>query len=201
MTLAPRLVVLTEVAGRSADLVLKRVGRAAELARPGALLMVLRDYSLTARARLELGHELARIRARTGQALGVADRVDLAWLLRADAVHLGESSLAARDVRSLLPGVWLSRAHHGGEAPDDVDALLVAPVFAPRHGRAALGVEALAELRRRVGASLMLHALGGVTEHSAREALVHGADGVAVIGRVLDGDDPTALLEALAILR
>jgi thiamine-phosphate pyrophosphorylase len=63
-----------------------------------------------------------------------------------------------------------------------------------------LGAEAIARAREVAGACL-LYALGGVTSENAASVLAAGAEGVAVIGAVLDTDDPLPLLEALGIRR
>jgi thiamine-phosphate pyrophosphorylase len=199
--ISPRLIAISDFSRGDAATRLARVERCLASARPGSVLLQLRDPELGARARLELGRRLVALARAHGQLFGVNDRLDLAVLLGADAVHLGEQSVDAADARRLLPHAFVSRAWHALEAPPPgADALLLAPIFEARHGRPALGVEALRLARARVGA-LPLYALGGVTPERASQAMATSAHGVAVIGAVLDADDPKPLLAALGIRR
>lgn len=192
----PRLIVISDSSRGSREVVLARIERCLAAAREGSVLVQLRDPELPARERLALGRALAALARRHGQAFAVNDRLDLARLLDADALHLGEASVDPADARRILPGAWISRAWRGtAEPPERADALLVAPVFEARHGRSPLGLAVLGAPH----GSAKLYALGGVSAGNARAALEAGADGVAVIGAVLDHDDPLPLLGALGI--
>lgn len=200
----PRLIVITDlsVAGSEAAL-LRRIGTLAARAAPGTVVVQLRDTCRPARERLAIGRELRRITLQTGQWLAVNDRLDLAVLLEAEWVHLGERSVSVADARSLMGGkVRISRAcHDPSRANSGADAILLSPVIAARKGRDALGPAALARARSAVGAASWVYALGGVSAATAESCLAAGADGVAVIGAALDGSAPEPLLEALKIRR
>ncbi|GMV17759.1 MAG: thiamine phosphate synthase [Polyangiaceae bacterium] len=199
--IAPRLIVITDFSRGDRGARLARIERCLALARPTSVLVQLRDPELGARARLELGRHLVALARAHGQSFAVNDRLDLAKLLGADAVHLGEASVDVADARRFLPGVWISRAWHSTDrAPEGADALLLSPIFEARHGRPALGAPSLRIARARIGA-LPLYALGGVTPERASTAMATSAQGVAVIGAVLDDDDPLPLLAALGIRR
>jgi thiamine-phosphate pyrophosphorylase len=108
----------------------------------------------------------------------------------------------------LPPGTWISRACHDVAAviETDADAVLLSPIAAARKGRPALGVAGLQEARRILDAMPearrpRLYALGGLDAHTAAGAIAAGADGIAVIGAVLSGDDPGPLLRVLSIVR
>jgi thiamine-phosphate pyrophosphorylase len=209
----PRLVAITDTTLVPARELVGRLERLASSARPGSVALLLRDHQLSGLARLELGRALRAVAARHAQALWVADRLDLALLLGADVLHLGEASVSARDARRALPdAVGICRAWHEvtpsaqqQDELDAVDALLVSPVLAPRKGRDALGLEALGawgeQLRARHQASPpKMYALGGVTAESAASCIAVGATGVAAIGAAL-ASEPSALLKALRIGR
>jgi thiamine-phosphate pyrophosphorylase len=140
----------------------------------------------------------------------VNDRLDLAVLLGADGVHLGEASVTAADARRVVgPAAFISRACHEphGVLEPGVDAWVLSPIFGVRKGRAALGAAALTRLRDRCRAAgqgataPLVLALGGVTAPVAKAALRAGADGVAVIGAVLSSDRVESLLSELEIAR
>ena len=107
----PRLIVITDTTRVAAELLLARVEALAARARPGTVMIQLRDRELAAAARLELGRRLREITRARGQWLAVNDRVDLALWLAADALHLGEGSVSVPDARRLGGTVGsLSRA-------------------------------------------------------------------------------------------
>jgi thiamine monophosphate synthase len=90
-----------------------------------------------------------------------------------------------------------------GDELQEVDALLVSPVCAPRKGRAALGLAALGAVGEQLRArnlSCQLYALGGVSAENAAACRTAGAFGVAAIGAALAAD-PLPLLEALELRR
>jgi thiamine-phosphate pyrophosphorylase len=210
VTRAPRLIVITDTTVAPEPELEGRVGRVLALAEPRTVMVLLRDKELPARARLSLGERLVALCRRYGQWLVVAERLDLAALLGADGIHLGEGSVATRDARRLLPpSAWVSRACHSVDAAvrADADAVLLSPIVAARKGNAALGVATLAEARARLDGRPaaerpLLYALGGVAADTAAGCLARGATGVAVIGAVLAaGREPAPLLAALGIGR
>ena len=200
MTSAPRLIVFSDLGVVAEAELLQRVERAARAARAGSLLVVLRDKELSARERLRVGAELARVARRHQQLFGVAERLDLALALGADAVHLAEDSVDAWDARKLVGGsLFVSRACHDPDRAGelDADALVLSPIMSPRKGRPALGLAALMRAKERCG-SRLLYALGGVDAGNALPCIGAGADGVAVIGAVLQAE-PEPLLAALGL--
>jgi thiamine monophosphate synthase len=88
-----------------------------------------------------------------------------------------------------------------------VDAWVLSPIFAARKGKAALGVAAVRRLHERCRSGSegangpRVWALGGVTASVAKACLAAGADGVAVMGAVLAGNELDALVYELGIAR
>lgn len=207
----PRLVAITDLTRLPADGHVIRFRRLLRAAPPGTVALLLRDHGASAKERLAFGQQLRELTEESQQQLWVADRIDLALLLEADTLHLGEASVSAEVARRLLGArMGISRAWHapslvGVAAADelaDVDALLVSPLLAPRKGRAALGLATLGVLGEQLQArnsACQLYALGGVSAENAADCRLAGAHGVAAIGAVLS-DDAEALLSALEIL-
>jgi len=202
----PRLIVITDTTRVDVPRLLVRVDALAARAAPGSVMVQLRDRELDLAARLELGRRLRALTRARGQWLAVNDRIDLALLLEADALHLGERSVSAPDARRLWGDGWISRACHDPEAAmaAGADAVILSPVLAPRKGSPALGAAALGRARARLAAgsspAALLVALGGVTAATARACLGAGADAVAAIGAALEEDDPGPLLAAVGVL-
>lgn len=209
---APGLVAITDLTRVPGVELLANAARLAQLAQPGSLAVLLRDHQASPRERLELGRALSAIARAAGQELWVADRLDLALLVQADGVHLGEASVTARDARQLLGAERrISRAWHDTGPLSEgslrelagVDSLLVSPILEPRKGRPALGVAALAAFcrsLRALGQSAPVLALGGVSAATAPSCLGAGAAGVAAIGAAWSSDS-AELVRALGIAR
>lgn len=196
----PRLIVITDTTAAPRAEVEGRLERILAFAPARSVLVQLRDPELSFRERMALGEVLAAACDRHRQWFGVNDRADLAVLLGARALHLGERSVDTADARRLMPRAWVSRACHDPDAvaAADADAVLLSPVVQARKGRGALGMEGLRRARAAIGASgPRLYALGGVDATTARACLDAGADGIAVIGAALDTDDPRPLLNAV----
>jgi len=166
-------------------------------------MVQLRARPLSDREKLALGRSLRALTRRHRQLLCVNDRCDLALLLEADGVHLGEASVSVEDARRLAGALWISRACHdpARARSEGADALLLSPILAPRKGNAALGLRALATARSasEPGSRPLIYALGGIDAEGARRCLGHGADGVAVMGAIFGGGDPLPLLDALGL--
>jgi thiamine-phosphate pyrophosphorylase len=136
------------------------------------------------------------------QILCVNDRLDLARLLDAQALHLGESSVGAHEVRQREGDrFWLTRAsHHPSRcAAEGADAVVLSPIVAPRKGAAALGVGAISIACDN--SSVPIYALGGVSPDTATACVAAGATGVAAIGAWLATESPMSLIRALKIGR
>ena len=181
----------------------QRVARAAQ---PGTLAIDLRERGLSARAQLALGERLAAIARGTGQLVVVNDRLDLALLLGADGVHLGEASVESEVARRLVPGAFVIRACHQPERVEamDCEIILLSPILAARKGNPPLGVAALSAAAARLRASQprpLLFALGGVDAAGAGRCVDAGAAGVAAISGVFATSDPMPLLRALGVAR
>jgi thiamine-phosphate pyrophosphorylase len=209
----PVLIAITDTTLGSFEVWLAQLERLLAEAAPGAVLVMLRDRQLPVRERRALGERLRELTARHTQAFGVNDRLDLAALLAADAVHLAESSVAVADARAFASAQgrswWISRACHDVAEvhASDADALVIAPVAEPRKGRPALGPDGLrrarAEIERRAPSAVRsrLYALGGVSVDNASALVAAGADGVALIRALLEPDAPRALIESLGVRR
>lgn len=200
-TLRPRLVLLTNLAREGLEPVIASFARLCERATAGSILVILRDPELSVRERLAAGTVLRQVTRASGQYLSVRDRLDLALVLHADGLHLSEASPPAARFRPKVPSrFWISRAVHDLElpAPEDVDAVLLSPVCAPRKNRSPIGLLGLADYTSR-NATTHVTALGGIDASSAGHCLASGASSVAVMGAAL-AEEPAALLSALGIL-
>jgi len=177
----------------------------AALASGGAKVVQFRGKGLPDRRFLELAAEALAAARQGGAMLVVNDRPDVAVILGADGVHLGQDDLAPRDVRPLLPpGALLGVSTHGLDqleraAGEPVDYVAIGPVFATRSKAApdpVVGLEMVRRARARTARPLV--AIGGITEENARSVAEAGADGLAVISALLSQADLAAAARRFA---
>jgi len=176
------------------------VGRTvAALAAGGARIVQFRAKRLSDRRLLELAAEALAAARGGGAMLVVNDRPDVAIILGADGVHVGQDDLPPRQVRALLPaGALLGVSTHGLEqleraAGEPVDYVAIGPVFPTRTKADPHPVVGLEMVRRaRALTPRPLVAIGGITEASARSVVDAGADGVAVVSGLLSQPDLAA---------
>ena len=175
------------------------------LARGGAPLIQLRVKALTDRERLALARAALAAARASGARLVVNDRADVARIVGADGLHVGQDDLSPDDARAVIgPGMLLGLSTHGlaqleAAASAPVDYVAIGPVFATRTKDDPDPVVGLEMVRRaRAIVSRPLVAIGGITRANARQVVEAGADGVAVVSDLLDAPD---LGHALAELR
>jgi thiamine-phosphate pyrophosphorylase len=174
----------------------------------GVGVVQLREKDRTVRERYEMGREIRELCREAGVTFVVNDRVDLAAVLSADGVHLGEDDLPVRAARRLLGaeaviGRSVSTVAEAEAAEDaGADYLGVGTVYRTQskddipeedHG---VGPERVAEIADAVDIPLV--GIGGITAENADEVARAGADGVAVITAITRADDPEAATAALA---
>lgn len=200
-----RLIAIVETENRSVVEIIRRAQSLCGAAVPGAIMLQLRDKQVPVRDRIALGTALRRCSREHGQLLAVNDRLDLATLLEADVVHLGEDSVCVEDARRFAgTRPWrITVARHQARAVVGAtpDGVLLAPIAAAGKGRPALGMDELRTARECLPAGVALFALGGVNEANAKACLASGATGVAAIAAVWDPPGWRPLLAALGAAR
>lgn len=166
----------------------------------GARILQLRAKAVSDRRLVELAGEALDAAREGGALLLVNDRPDVARIVGADGVHVGQDDLRSADVRTLLgPNAIIGLSTHNVEqlrraASEPVDYVAVGPVF-PTSTKAepdpVVGLDLVLEARKLVAHPLV--AIGGIRQDNARAVVEAGADGVAVASALLAGPDCTAL--------
>ncbi len=150
----------------------------------------LRDPQLSTIELLRMGEKLRDATLNARAKLIVNDRLDIARLLCADGIHLGQRSVSIETARAFLgQNAWISRSAHSLHelivaAREGANAALLSPIFVSPGKGVPIGLDALKEGRQmlnRHGFAMKLYALGGVSMKNAEECFGAGADGVASI--------------------
>ncbi len=133
----------------------------------------------------------------------VNDRPDLAALVDADGVHVGQDDLAVHEARRIVgSGRLVGVSTHSIEQArlavlDGADYLGVGPVFAS--GTKEFGQLAGLEFVRRAAAEITLpwFAIGGITAENIGEVIEAGAQRVAVSGAICGAEDAVGVTRQL----
>jgi thiamine-phosphate pyrophosphorylase len=156
----------------------------------GVDLVQLREKALRDEELLPVLHEARKVTQRLRVPLVVNDRPDLAQLVGADFVHVGQDDLPVATARRFGMRVGLS-THAPAEIDGaDADYIGVGPVYATptKAGRPPVGLE----LVRYAAAHTRQpwFAIGGIDETNVADVVAAGADRLAVVRAIGDADDP-----------
>lgn len=177
---------------------------AGRLLRGGARALQLRHKRAPAGVLLECALAVAPLCRAAGVPFVVNDRVDVALLAGADAVHLGQEDLPLAAARRLAAALRFGVSTHNLEqaraaAAAGADYLGFGPVFATGTKRNPDPVVGLDGLRAACAAvSVPVVAIGGLTAATAGAAIAAGAAAVAVIGAVVGAEDVEAAAREVA---
>jgi thiamine-phosphate pyrophosphorylase len=176
----------------------------AEAAAGGAHVIQLREKGLADRELLERARKVRRWTQKAGVLFILNDRPDVARLVGADGVHLGQDDLPVREARRILgPDSLIGVSTHTVEqlrqaVLDGASYVGVGPTFpsATKDFAELAGLEFV----RRAAAETTLPAfvIGGVNAETIGAAVAAGARRVAVSAAVAGADDPRA--EAAVLL-
>ncbi|GIW41721.1 MAG: putative thiamine-phosphate synthase [Candidatus Binatia bacterium] len=170
------------------------LGKVRAALRGGVDAVQLREKDLDGGELFELARRLLEECRARGALLFVNDRIDVALAVGADGIHLPARSFPVPEARRLVgPERWIGISTHSesevrAAARDGADFAVLGPVY-PTPGKGPpLGTEPLRLACRDSGIPVL--AIGGILPSRVSEVLAAGARGVAVIGAVLDRDDP-----------
>jgi thiamine-phosphate pyrophosphorylase len=165
--------------------------------RGGVDVVQLRDKSLADRELLPALEAAREVTRRLEVPFVVNDRPDLALLVGADLVHVGQDDLPAAAVRRLGIAVGLSTHAPAEIDAADADYIGVGPVFATptKPGRPAVGLELVRYAARH--ARVPWFAIGGIDLSNVADVIACGASRVAVVRAICDACDPEGVARAL----
>lgn len=182
---------------------IERRARALLAARPCCLQ--LRAKALTTAALRDVARALAPLCRDAGVPFCVNDRLDLALLVGAEIVHLGQDDLPLADARRLAAGrLRIGYSTHGPEQAaaaiaGGADYIGFGPVFDTASKLRPDPTVGLAVLRAVCATSpIPVVAIGGITLDNLAAVAATGAAAAAVIGAVSGAADPTAVGRQIA---
>ena len=133
----------------------------------------------------------------------INDRPDIARMVEADGVHVGQDDLDPADVRLLLPRVLIGVSTHNprqfeAALGSPADYIAVGPVFgtaSKQNPDPVVGVEFVTWAASRTDRPVV--AIGGLNASNAASVVRGGASGLAVISELMKAGDPAEAARVL----
>lgn len=137
----------------------------------------------------------------------INDYVDIAFLVDADGVHLGQNDMPVKEARKILGknkiiGVSTHNLKQAVDAQrEGADYVGFGPIFYTQTKDAGRpkGISSLKQIRGHIRIPIV--AIGGITVDSVLEVMDGGADAVAVISAILRGDIKANIKKFLSLMR
>lgn len=153
----------------------------------GCAIVQLRAKRLDDLAFLKIAKRVRSACGHAGVPFVVNDRADIARLVEADGLHLGQDDLSIEDARRVVGAMQIGMSTHNLEQAEQADregADLIAfgPVYETRtkeNPDPIVGLEALAEICSSVSRPVV--AIGGITPENALKTLEFGPKYLAAI--------------------
>lgn len=169
-----------------------------------AAVLQWRFKSLTDAEALEGARELRAATREAGVLFFINDRPDIARIVEADGVHVGQEDLDPADARLLLPEALIGVSTHNArqfeaalESP--ADYIAVGPVFetaSKANPDPVVGLEFVSWASSRTTRPIV--AIGGLNAGNATAVARAGARGLAVISELMKASDPGQAASELA---
>lgn len=163
----------------------------------GATAIQLRRKQELGRKFVELGRAIRTITLEYGVLFFINDRVDVAQIVDADGVHIGQDDMSCQDARRILGDKII------GVSAETIEEAVVAQ----QEGADYLGVGAIYPTKSKADASLTgieglrniitsvqipVVAIGGIGKEQVAETMQTGTAGVAVVSAVMSALQPQA---------
>ena len=163
----------------------------------GTTLVQLREKTASSLEFYQTAVKVKQVTSRYHVPLIINDRVDIALAADAEGVHIGQSDLPARSVRSILGrdkilGVSASTLEEALRAREDgADYLGVGAMFATgtKNDAKLVSMEELQKIREAV--KLPIVVIGGINQRTVPLFDGMGIDGIAVVSALMSAEDIT----------
>ena len=170
----------------------------------GIRVIQYREKDRTARQKYRECLKIREMTREAGVTFIVNDHADLALLVDADGVHLGQDDLPPEKVRELLGEEMLiglsthSPAQAKAAVESGVDYIGVGPIFATKTKKDVcepVGLEYLEYVVKNI--RLPFVAIGGIKEHNIDEVSGRGAKCIALVTEIVGAGDIGARVRAI----
>lgn len=169
----------------------------------GIKIIQYRDKTKSIKEKVKEAREIRELCKENGVIFIVNDHVDIAILVDADGVHIGQDDMDPSDVRKLIGdnkiiGLSTHSEEQGMKAylNPDVDYIGVGPIFpTTTKDTAPVGLGYLEYAVKNL--HLPFTAIGGIKEHNLHEIISRGAKNVCLVSDIVGADNITEKVKEL----
>ena len=169
----------------------------------GIKIIQYRDKTKSIKEKVKEAREIRELCKRNGVIFIVNDHVDIAILVDADGVHIGQDDMDPSDVRKLIGdnkiiGLSTHSEEQGMKAylNPDVDYIGIGPIFpTTTKDTAPVGLGYLEYAVKNL--HLPFTAIGGIKEHNLHEIISRGAKNVCLVSDIVGADNITEKVKDL----
>jgi thiamine-phosphate pyrophosphorylase len=163
----------------------------------GVTMLQLRDKKASALDILEKGAEIYQYCREYNIPFLLNDRVDLAIILDADGVHVGQDDIPGDEVRRLLGpnkivGISAGTIEEAERAmawqPDYLGVGAIYQTLSKQDAGLPVGTSFIQAVRQRWRIPMV--GIGGINESNAAEVYRAGAEGIAVVSAITQSNEP-----------
>lgn len=162
----------------------------------GVDVLQLREKKMSANRILELGKKIKQLCLQYDTTFIINDRIDIAALLEADGVHLGQDDLDVKSAREILgANAIVGISTHAPEqalkaVEDGADYIGVGPVFATptKEGRIPVGLEYVKWVSENI--TLPAFAIGGIDLENCNQVFDAGIKKLGVVRAIINATSP-----------
>ena len=163
----------------------------------GVDIIQLREKKSNARRIIELGHKIRQLTSIYNALFIVNDRVDIAKIVKADGVHLGQDDVEIDYAKEILGsdkiiGISTHERKQAIKAVEQgADYIGVGPVFETptKPGRKSVGLEYVKWASENV-IDIPFYAIGGINQENVRDVIEFGAKNIAVVRAIINATSP-----------
>lgn len=162
----------------------------------GVDILQLREKTMPANKILDIGKKIKQLCLQYNTTFIVNDRIDIALLLEADGVHLGQDDLSVKSAREILGNKYIvGVSTHAPEqalkaVADGADYIGVGPVFATptKQGRIPVGLEYVKWVSKNI--TIPAFAIGGIDLNNCEQVFEAGLKKIAVVRAIINSNSP-----------
>jgi thiamine-phosphate pyrophosphorylase len=167
----------------------------------GVDILQLREKTMPANKILSLGRKIKQLCLQYDVTFIINDRVDIAAILEADGVHLGQDDLDVKSAREILgTNAIVGISTHAPEqalkaVAQGADYIGVGPVFETptKQGRIPVGLEYVKWASKNI--NIPAFAIGGIDEQNCKQVLESGLTKIAVVRAIINAKSPQKAAE------
>ena len=173
-----------------------------EMIKSGIKIIQYREKFKSLREKLEEAKILCELCKKNNVLFIVNDHVDIALMVDADGVHVGQEDMPVSEIRKILgANKIIGLSTHSVEDADkavlqDVDYIGVGPIFpTTTKDRTAVGIEYMEYVEKNI--NLPYIAIGGIKEANLLQVVEKGASRIALVSEIVGADDIVEKVDSL----